>query len=71
MASIDMPDGMREALEELREHSASLIVDLQNRVSYLESEVRRVADLAQSADYLASDAKSAADQAAQAAQRGW
>ena len=58
-------------LTDVRDSLTGLVVELQNRVSYLEGEVRRVADLAQNADYLASDAKRAADDAAHAAQRGW
>ena len=71
MASIDMPADVREALDELREHFAGLVVELQNRVGWLESELRRVGELAQNAEYLASDAKSAAEQASTTAQRGW
>jgi hypothetical protein len=58
-------------LAEIRDNLTGLVVDLQNRVSYLESEIRRVSDVAQNADYLANDAKRAADDAASAAQRGW
>lgn len=64
-------DSLQQAIDELRDELTGQVVELQNRVSYLESELRRVADLAQSADYLASDAKNAADEARNAAQRGW
>jgi hypothetical protein len=58
-------------LDQLRDDFMNYVVELQNRVGYLESELRSVRDLAQNADYMASDAKSAADNAQREAQRGW
>lgn len=62
---------LEATLDEVREHLTGLVVDLQDRVGGLESELRRVGELAQNAEYLASDAKSAAEQASTTAQRGW
>lgn len=62
---------LREDLESVRDTLSGQVIELQNRVSWLEGEVRRVGDLAQSADYMASDAKSAAEDARNTAQRGW
>lgn len=63
----DLAETFQEMMDDLR----GQIVTLQDRLSDLESELRRVADLAQSADYAASDAKRQADEAQRAGQRGW
>lgn len=62
---------LRQDLESVRDTLSGQVIELQNRVGWLEGEVRRVGDLAQNAEYLAIGAKSAADDARNTAQRGW
>lgn len=62
---------LRADIDELRDALSGQLVQLQNRLGYLESDVRRAAEQAQSAEHLASDAKSAAEDARNTAQRGW